>query len=325
MKNTLNLSSDKYAEKNSEAAAPFKPVKSYSVFSTLSSSGTKPVFMAAAATLLIVLVGSVWYWRSQGQSVKGTATDAAAASRDSANGAGSALPAEYPPEGMVFVPGGTFNMGRNDGDDYEKPAHQVTVAPFYIDRFEVTCEQYQQFVDATKHPAPPGWPGGKHPAGAALLPVTGVSWSDAEAYAKWAGKRLPTEEEWEFAARGSDARLYPWGNQWRPEAANTVDSDSQRLEEVGLHPQSGTPFGAFDMVGNAWEWTSSPIRSYPGGSIKNVEELTEAQRAQMRVIRGGCYLSERWQATTTYRRGWPLPSHGSLDQTGFRCASDAQK
>jgi formylglycine-generating enzyme required for sulfatase activity len=323
MKNTLNLSSDKYTEKNNEASERVNPVKSYSALSLLSSSGRKPLLMALAAALSIVLVGSIWYWRSQGQSVKRT-LDSSDTSQGSPAGSG-AWPVEGAPEGMVFVPGGTFNMGRNDGDEYEKPQHQVTVAPFYIDRFEVTCEQYQQFIEATKHPAPPGWSGRRHPSGAALLPVTGVSWSDADAYARWAGKRLPTEEEWEFAARGNDARLYPWGNEWQPEAANAADPASQKLEEVGLHPQSSTPFGAFDMVGNAWEWTASPIRSYPGGRIQNVDDMPEAERAKMRVIRGGCYLSNRWQATNTYRRGWPLATGGSFDQTGFRCARDAQK
>lgn len=226
------------------------------------------------------------------------------------------------PEGMVYVPGGTFEMGRDDGDEYERPAHEVTVAPFYIDRFEVTCEDYQKFIDATGHPAPPGWVDGRFPLGVARWPVTQVSWHDATAYARWAGKRLPTEEEWEFAARGGDGRLYPWGHQWQPGAANMTETGHNGVVRVGTYSAGASPFGVVDMVGNVWEWTASHIRSYPGGKIQE-DSLPQAERENLKVIRGGCYLSRRNEATTTYRMGYAAQGQ-EYAQTGFRCVKDIQ-
>src|SRR5205085_4067970 len=124
------------------------------------------------------------------------------------------------PENMVNVDGGEFTMGNDRGDDYEKPAHETTVKPFFIDKYEVTCERYARFVKEKNYPAPPQWKNGTFPAGWARRPVTGVAWDDANAYAQWAGRRLPTEEEWEFAARGTKGWRYPWGNEWISGAAN---------------------------------------------------------------------------------------------------------
>src|SRR5688572_1012757 len=121
---------------------------------------------------------------------------------------------------MAYVPGGDFTMGRDDGDEYERPAHLVTVKPFFIDLNEVTNEDYEKFVKEKGYQPPASWKTGTYPEGAGRLPVTGVNWEDANAYAAWAGKRLPTEEEWEFAARGADGRTYPWGNEWQPGQAN---------------------------------------------------------------------------------------------------------
>jgi formylglycine-generating enzyme required for sulfatase activity len=226
------------------------------------------------------------------------------------------------PVGMVRVPGGVFQMGSNSGDEYEKPAHQVTVAPFFLDCTEVTCEEYERFIKATKNKTPASWSNGTYPTGAAKKPVTGVEWNDANAYAQWAKKRLPTEEEWEFAARGSTGWRYPWGDDWKADLAN-VNNASKGFMDVGSYKAS--PLGLFDMVGNAWEWTSSSIHSYPGGKIVE-DQLTPAQRENIKVIRGGCYLSSERDATTTYRKGWP-PVKGKYDydQTGFRCALDVAK
>jgi formylglycine-generating enzyme required for sulfatase activity len=214
-------------------------------------------------------------------------------------------------------------MGRNDGDEYERPQHPQSVGPFYIDVKEVTCEEYEKFIKATGHKTPWGWSNGAYPSGAARKPVTGVDWYDANAYAQWAKKRLPTEEEWEFAARGTTGWRYPWGNDWRVGVAN-ANNVAKGLLDVGSY-KAASPFGLFDMVGNAWEWTSTSIHSYPGGKIAE-DQLPLAQREKMKVIRGGCYLSSDRDATTTYRRGWP-PAQGKYDydQTGFRCALDVPK
>ncbi len=227
------------------------------------------------------------------------------------------------PEGMVFIPGGTFRMGRDDGDEYERPAHEVTVAPFFLDRTEVTNAQYYQFIRATGHPAPPHWTEGTYPLGQEEWPVTQVSWSDADAYCRWAGKRLPTEEEWEFAARGTDGRLYPWGNRWEPNAANAATTSRGTVAPVGSFPQGESPFKALDMVGNVWEWTASVLRAYPGGHIPE-ETLPESELRKLKVIRGGCYLSSASQATATYRMGWPEQG-ADYAQTGFRCAKDVRR
>lgn len=227
------------------------------------------------------------------------------------------------PTGMVYVPGGEFLMGNADGDDYEKPAHPVAVEPFFIDAYEVTCDAYEQFVKATGYKAPKGWTNGTFPAGSERKPVTGVDWYDASAYAQWAGKRLPTEEEWEFTARSGTGSRYPWGNEWKAGAAN-ANGAVKDSAEVGRY-SGQTSFGTFDMVGNVWEWTATALHAYPGGAIAE-DKLPLDQREAMKVIRGGCYLSDMQQATSTYRRGWQgSGSAGGYDQTGFRCARDVSK
>jgi serine/threonine-protein kinase len=218
---------------------------------------------------------------------------------------------------MVYVPGGTFTMGlngRDGGDEYERPAHQVTVKPFFMDSYEVTNEDYAKFIKETSHQQPPTWTNQTYPSGAARKPVTSVTWDDARDYAAWAKKRLPTEEEWEFAARGTDNRRYPWGNEWRAGSAN-ADGAASGMVDVGTY-KGTSPFGAFDLVGNAWEWTDSELKAYPGGQLP----LTPA--SDTKVLRGGSYKSNKAQATATYRLGWRASGEASYAETGFRCVSD---
>jgi formylglycine-generating enzyme required for sulfatase activity len=219
-----------------------------------------------------------------------------------------------PPAGMVYASGGTFTMGRDQGDEAERPAHQKTVAPFFIDLYEITNEDYEKFVQATSHRAPLSWINAVYPSHAAHKPVTGVTWEDANAYTRWAKKRLPTEEEWEFAARGTDSRLYPWGNAWQQGSAN-ADGAGVGLADVGSY-RGISPVGAFDMVGNAWEWTASELHAYPKG------RLPANLPTDLKVIRGGSYESTKDYATTTYRTGWPAHGASTYAQTGFRCAAD---
>ena len=230
------------------------------------------------------------------------------------------LPAEVtpiPPSGMVYVPGGGFRMGNDLGDEHEKPAHVVTVRPFFLDQHEVACSDYEKFVKATNHRPPPGWVQGNCPSGAHKNPVTGVDWYDANAYAQWIGKRLPTEEEWEFAARGTDGRLYPWGNQWRNNVANAGDSTVGHFANVGSYPDGKSPFGVMDMIGNAWEWTATELRAYPGAQVR------DQNQAELRVIRGGYWGSTPAKATATFRKGWDARGAlGGYANTGFRCAKD---
>lgn len=218
------------------------------------------------------------------------------------------------PSGMVYVPGGDFMMGRDDGDEYERPAHKVTAKPFFMDISEVTRQQYQDFVNKTGHGAPANWTNKLFPAGTGQQPVTDVTWDDANAYAKWAGKRLPTEEEWELAARGTDGRRYPWGKDWQPGDAN-ADAASKALADVGSY-KGASPYGVTDMVGNAWEWTATKLVAYPGG------QLSKQMPGDFRVIRGGSYTESKDEATTTYRRGYPARGNYDYANTGFRCVKD---
>ncbi|HZN11864.1 MAG TPA: SUMF1/EgtB/PvdO family nonheme iron enzyme [Blastocatellia bacterium] len=231
------------------------------------------------------------------------------------------------PAGMAYVAGGQFSMGREDGDEYERPAHLVTVAPFYLDKTEVTNEQYQKFIEATSYPAPPSWPESRFPAGAERLPVTDVTWDDATAYAHWAGKRLPTEEEWEFAARGTDGRRFPWGGEWRQEVANVAASkgEKRQLAPVGQYPEGASPAGVLDLSGNAWEWTASDYTAYPGGTVPE----SARDYKNLKVIRGGSFAGPVERATATVRRPWPAGRNDWTEsaridyaQTGFRCAQD---
>lgn len=220
-----------------------------------------------------------------------------------------------PPSGMTYVSGGEFMMGSTIGDDYERPPHQVAVRPFFIDVYEVTCEEYNRFIEQMEHLPPPHWRGGQYPLGAAQQPVTGVTWDDAVAYARWAGKRLPTEAEWEFAARGTDGRLYPWGTEWRAGVANAGGVAGGGVVDVGTF-KGVSPFGVYDMVGNSWEWTASDLKPYPGG------QLPDAPKGNLKVIRGGSWKENPEQAKATYRGYLPARDSNDYSATGFRCVQD---
>jgi serine/threonine protein kinase len=225
-----------------------------------------------------------------------------------------------PPDGMVFVEGATFTMGQDNAskaDVAEMPAHEATVKSFFMDKYEVTREEYAKCVDAGKCTAPGSWKDGEYPSGTGKLPVVDVNFDQANDYAKWAGKRLPTEEEWEFAARGTDKRMFPWGKTWESGKAN-ANGASKNFAEVGKF--SGTsPFGLYDMVGNAWEWTSSAFKAYPNGSLP-----PNAPKGDARVIRGGSYESTTEYASTTYRTGWLPQGAPTYNQTSFRCVKDIE-
>jgi formylglycine-generating enzyme required for sulfatase activity/predicted Ser/Thr protein kinase len=274
----------------------------------------KPAALLVAGVLVLgISIGLVAWsgWRPWAKAQQGNAPTKTA---QQAGGAATSNPAA--PAGMVYVPGGEFTMGRDDGDDYERPAHKVTVKPLFVDIDEVTRQQYQDFVSKTGHAGPANWSGKQFPAETGQWPVTDVSWDDANAYAKWAGKRLPTEDEWEFAARGTDGRRYAWGDDWQDGLAN-VGSANTSFADVGKF-KGASPFGLLDMIGNAWEWTDGPLTTYPGG------QLPIKPTSDLRVIRGGSYDSDRSIATTTYRRGYP--AHGNYDysKTGFRCVKDVR-
>jgi serine/threonine-protein kinase len=221
-----------------------------------------------------------------------------------------------PPPGMISIPGGKFMMGRNDGSEFEKPAHEVAIEPFFIDKLEVTNEQYAEFVRIRNRSAPKHWLNGNYQPGDANFPVVNVSWFDARDYCEWRGGRLPTEEEWEFAARGKENLYYPYGNQWKPEFSSASPSPEKigRLSAVGSYPAGASPFGVLDMAGNVAEWTASPYVPYPGSPAKPDEGN--------KVIRGGSFINLPIEQTATDRFfNFPVRT---FDYVGFRCVKDAK-
>jgi serine/threonine-protein kinase len=291
------------------------------------SSRLVPLLITAFLLLIMGGAAAAWLLRAPGgvkqttetqtsQDSSGeTPSDASQSADNTITEPDSAVPPE-PPPGMAYVPGGEFMMGSEIGDELERPPHSVSVNAFFIDLYEVTNEEYKEFIEATGHKAPQGWSNGHYRPGTARRPVTGVDWDDANAYAEWKGKRLPSEEEWEFAARGTDGRRYPWGEQWKAKAANAASTGHAHADKVGGHPAGVSPFGAYDMVGNVWEWTASDFTSYTGGQTSG--ESTD----ESKVVRGGSYRSRLNEATTTVRRSRPARGGQDYQDVGFRCARD---
>ena len=211
-------------------------------------------------------------------------------------------------------------MGRNGATVSEVPVHAVSVKPFYIDKTEITNFEYAQFVKETKHEAPSNWVGNQPIQGQELLPVTFVSREDASAFAEWRSKRdgvkyrLPTEEEWEYAARGGDQNnTYPWGNQWVEGNAVTKSSGATTAKPVGSTPTDKTRWGVMDMMGNVYEWTSSKA-SYYQGSTKEVE----GEQRKWYVVRGASYgTTQDPKPISATRRDW-FSEDTKVGVLGFR-------
>jgi len=218
---------------------------------------------------------------------------------------------------MVLIQAGEFQMGSNDGYDDEKPVHTVYLDAFYMDKYEVTNAQYKEFMDATDQKAPAYWSDSRD--NAPNQPVVGVTWHDADAYAKWAGKRLPTEAEWEKAARGGLAgKRYPWGDGISHDNANYTGTDGKDKWEgtspVGSFPPNG--YGLYDMSGNVWEWCADWYGSYPNSRQNNP---TGPSSGESRVLRGGLWRSSAYFLRVA-NRGSNGPD-GTTDSVGFRCVS----
>jgi formylglycine-generating enzyme required for sulfatase activity len=227
---------------------------------------------------------------------------------------------------MVYVPSGAFWMGSGDCDkrahDSEKPQHEVFVRGFWIGRTPVTNEQYQHFVEATDHGKPGHWKGGRIPEGTETHPVVYVSWHDAQAYCRWQSERaeveirLPSEAEWEKAARWSDGRLYPWGDEFDKKNCNSREGGPGGTTPVGRYsPDGDSPYGLADMAGNVWEWTANEFGPYPYDGDDGRED---PQAEVRRVLRGGSWDSNQRGARAAYRLH-NEPSYTSSSR-GFRCA-----
>jgi serine/threonine-protein kinase len=213
---------------------------------------------------------------------------------------------------MIKIPAGEFLMGSNDGDDDEKPPHKVTLDGYWIYKYEVTVAQYRKFCNATGRQMPdaPSW-GWKD-----NHPIVNVSWDDAEAYAQWAGVRLPTEAEWEKAARGTDGRKYPWGNEWDASKCNNYETGPNQTTPVGSYPQGVSPFGVHDMAGNVWEWCAD---WYDGNYYRSApsKNPTGPSSGNYRALRGGSWLYVDNDCRAAVRNDNAPAVRNSND--GFRC------
>jgi formylglycine-generating enzyme required for sulfatase activity len=246
----------------------------------------------------------------------------------------------------VPIPAGEFTMGDDTADPDERPQRRVYLDTFVIDRYEVTNAQYQRFVRDTGRSPPPYWQGDRYLTGQAAYPVVGVSWEDAHAYCTWAGKRLPTEAEWEKACRGTDTRRYPWGNRWEPARANVglltnepwpssivdawmlLGNTPENTQGLGLRPvgsylAGASPYGVVDLVGNVEEWVAdwyrpTAYRQLPARNpVGTGPEWARAIRGSAWVYRRGL---EGWVADFS-RCSARNSSHAHLHpRVGFRCA-----
>jgi formylglycine-generating enzyme required for sulfatase activity len=283
------------------------------------SDRTWRAWVARAGMVTSVLLG-IWLWSSVMRS------QAALAQEDA------------PLAGMVEIPGGLFTLGRDDGPADEKPAHQIVLPTFYIDRDLVTLAQFALFVQAKGPQGPQGemyldvhdpdnrisqrdgiW---LPETGFAQHPAGEVSWDGALAYCQWRRKRLPSEAEWEKAARGTDARLYPWGNEPPRQDLAFFGSFRGATVPVGQYPQGASPYGVRDMSGQVWEWTTSIYQSYPYDPRDGREELA---RVAPRVARGGSSSSPVEGLTATSRE-IISPSRQATGHAyiGFRCVKSLE-
>jgi formylglycine-generating enzyme required for sulfatase activity len=220
----------------------------------------------------------------------------------------------------VLVPAGNFVMG----DDENSPRREIYVDGFYIDRYEVTIGRYAEFLEATGgHKKPDDWPEGDLKK-FAEFPVVGVDWHDADSYCRWAGKRLPTEAEWEKSARGTDARKYPWGAA-EPTSAHARFAISSRnavypdgISQIGKYPDGIGPFGTYDLAGNASEWVADWYAQ--GFSQAQLQNPKGPDTGTSKVIRGGGWMDPPDRISTTKRMY--LGPNQRMEDIGFRCASD---
>lgn len=235
---------------------------------------------------------------------------------------------------LVAIPAGSFTMGSASGPADERPEHRIDLPAFSIERTPVTNRQYAEFLNAVG----PGTEGRRYydpddndarihrngatwtpDAGAAQFPAVEPTWYGAREYCRWIGRRLPTEAEWEKAARGTDRRRFPWGNGAVDRTRAFYAAGWKDFVPVGALPSGASPYGVLDLAGNAWEWTSSAYKPYPYNAADGREN---AEVNVERVTRGGGQDSNADQITTTYRgAGLSRSPRSGHHNIGFRCAT----
>ena len=224
--------------------------------------------------------------------------------------------------GTALIPKGEFVMGSNERWDDEAPEHISSTNAFHMDLNEVTNSDYKKFVTATQQEAPYHWPEGNIPKKKEKHPVVYVSWFDADNYCKWKGKRLPTEQQWEKAARGEDGLIYPWGNQWSLDKSNNPYKHSTGTKPIGSYAEGKSPYGINDMSGNVWEWVDSYYLPHPGNPVTRAEYGEDK-----RVLKGGswfdCLSYGCGLSAPTFNRSFFTPEVKN-NSFGFRCAKDAK-
>jgi formylglycine-generating enzyme required for sulfatase activity len=228
-------------------------------------------------------------------------------------------------EDMVEIPAGSFTMGQDGSKPKNGPAHTVDLPAYEIDRFELTNDEFGYFVDLTgyvtyaEQNSTKNWRDAAE--GKGNHPVVYVTWDDAVAYCEWAGKRVPTEAEWEKAARGDDGRAYAWGNDFVAENGNFYEGGIRGTTAVGSFPGGASPYGVEDMAGNVREWTADFFLPFEGAAADADPFFGEENR----VNRGGGWFDgEDGEIVTTYNRNAGPPGTSANDDIGFRCARDVQ-
>lgn len=245
-------------------------------------------------------------------------------------------------ESMIQIPAGSFVMGTDSErtDIQNRPQHQVQLDTYLIDKYPATNIEYAKYIAQTKYRPPLDWENGKIPDNKMLHPVTMVSWFDAKNYCEFHGKRLPTEAEWEKAARGPDGNRWPWGNKMDSNNLNTYYNVGATTV-VTRYESGKSHYGVFDMAGNVSEWTSSEFSPYEGSSAPaalfkaktlvaqtpedsamSIGDFVELKDRVFRVRRGGSWKSDPF-STSSYHRNYSMPHYAS-DFFGFRCAKDVE-
>jgi formylglycine-generating enzyme required for sulfatase activity len=224
------------------------------------------------------------------------------------------------PGDMVLVPAGEFTMGSDKmpgSPPMAAPAHQLTLPDYEIDVFEVTNGQFARFQLESEYEAEGDWRS-SYTIGREDYPVANVTWLDAQEYCKWAGKRLPTEPEWEKAARGSEGMRYPWGEVFDWTKSNTNEHGVRDVIEVGSLEADKSPYGCYDVMGNVTEWTADILEPYPDGRTEGIV----AYNGRYVAVRGASYALKGESMTLWTRSGYMA---GSQFGIGFRCARGGEE